>query len=348
MKKKYFYWNSVSQHRTELLGVSALAIIIFHYCESAGSATVNTLPRLLKDLSILFNGTIGSMGVDIFVLLSGMGLYYSLSKNFSLIHFYKRRLSRIIPTYCILGGSYWIIIDMVFLKADFSQFLLDLFQISFWTQGNHDIWYIAFIIPMYIVYPLLFRMVTNDKKHRMKCCITLFYVAVICFIALYFTEFYQTVEIALTRGFSFIIGSFLAKYVIDQQAVAGVFPFLGIPLKLIFSLLRVIMPDSLFAFLYNSDLPFYRWTVAWMSIGVLLLISRGLELIESKSLHQFLFFTGQHSLEIYLSHVGLRVICNHLEISVWKPEVYLCIVTVAFILSIVTRYILKPYSQNRR
>ena len=47
----------------------------------------------------------GFAGVEIFMMVSGFGLFFSLEKDASLKHFYKKRLLRIFPTYYILGIS---------------------------------------------------------------------------------------------------------------------------------------------------------------------------------------------------------------------------------------------------
>ena len=41
----------------------------------------------------------GYAGVEIFMFVSGFGLYFSLDKNPSLLIFYRRRLLRIFPTF---------------------------------------------------------------------------------------------------------------------------------------------------------------------------------------------------------------------------------------------------------
>lgn len=68
-------WNILSKYRNELYGFSILWIILFH--------GINVKPSALsKELSV-FTGVIkhGSIGVEIFLFLSGFCLYYSLKKN---------------------------------------------------------------------------------------------------------------------------------------------------------------------------------------------------------------------------------------------------------------------------
>ena len=63
--------NNLSLWRTQLMGVAALMILV---CHAAASHVL--MPHWLGKLMDL-----GNYGVDIFLMLSGLGLYYSLSKK---------------------------------------------------------------------------------------------------------------------------------------------------------------------------------------------------------------------------------------------------------------------------
>ena len=66
-----FNLNKISQHRQELMGFSAILILI---CHAVGNGV-----KMPTVLSILLN--FGNIGVDIFLFLSGMGLLYSLQSK---------------------------------------------------------------------------------------------------------------------------------------------------------------------------------------------------------------------------------------------------------------------------
>lgn len=67
---KTFPLHKISEYRTELMGLSAIMILI---CHAAGNDLA--MPHYLRLLIAQ-----GQIGVDIFLFLSGMGLYYSLFK----------------------------------------------------------------------------------------------------------------------------------------------------------------------------------------------------------------------------------------------------------------------------
>ena len=62
--------GGLSRYRTELMGLSAVLILVCHvyaYVE---------LPGVMRDMLSLCN-----IGVDLFLFLSGMGIWYSLSNK---------------------------------------------------------------------------------------------------------------------------------------------------------------------------------------------------------------------------------------------------------------------------
>ena len=63
--------KDLSTYRTPLMGMATLMIIA---CHAPASGVV--LPQVLSRLL-----TMGNYGVDLFLLLSGIGVYYSLSKQ---------------------------------------------------------------------------------------------------------------------------------------------------------------------------------------------------------------------------------------------------------------------------
>lgn len=71
----------LSKYRTQLMGFAMLWIVLYH------------LPLIFYIPVISEIKWCGYTGVDIFFLLSGMGVYFSWSKTPSTSHFIKRELS---------------------------------------------------------------------------------------------------------------------------------------------------------------------------------------------------------------------------------------------------------------
>lgn len=62
--------HAISQYRSELLGIATLMIILTH------SIAVISFPSMINKILAY-----GSTGVDVFLFLSGIGLYYSVKKK---------------------------------------------------------------------------------------------------------------------------------------------------------------------------------------------------------------------------------------------------------------------------
>ena len=83
--------HDLSRYRGELMGVAMLVVMLFH----VGGNRHETI--------WLCMGRCGNVGVDMFLFLSGIGLWYSLSSRpwggvrSRLSTFYRRRLLRIYP-----------------------------------------------------------------------------------------------------------------------------------------------------------------------------------------------------------------------------------------------------------
>ena len=86
---------NISRYRGELMGAAMLFIILFHVGLSRGDPFYG-LRRC------------GNVGVDMFLFLSGIGLWFSWIKHPSVSHFFKRRYLRIYPAWLIMASLYYI------------------------------------------------------------------------------------------------------------------------------------------------------------------------------------------------------------------------------------------------
>ena len=86
---------NISRYRGELMGAAMLFIILFHVGLSRGDPFYG-LRRC------------GNVGVDMFLFLSGVGLWYSWTKNPSFTHFFKRRYLRIYPVWLLMASLYYV------------------------------------------------------------------------------------------------------------------------------------------------------------------------------------------------------------------------------------------------
>lgn len=80
----------ISKFRTELMGF-AMLLVVWHH-----------LPMNINFSIYDFLKSNGGFGVDIFLLLSGMGLYFSTHKGLNLKEYAIKRAIRIFPIYALV------------------------------------------------------------------------------------------------------------------------------------------------------------------------------------------------------------------------------------------------------
>ena len=95
MKEKGIELANISKYRGELMGLAILFVMLFHV----------SVPRTDAFFGIR---RMGNIGVDMFFFLSGIGLWYSWTRNADAMNFFKKRLLRIYPAWLILASLYYI------------------------------------------------------------------------------------------------------------------------------------------------------------------------------------------------------------------------------------------------
>ena len=143
----------LSKHRSAIMGFAILWIMLYHF-------------PVPTDLFLLdFIKSIGYGGVDVFLFLSGFGLYFSMSrKNFILKKYYKSRFFRIVPEFWLVLGIVFLI-QMDFSARNFSALLFRASTIGYWIGHQDETWFISCILFLYAIFPLYFKLF---QKHGIK------------------------------------------------------------------------------------------------------------------------------------------------------------------------------------
>ena len=147
---------NISRFRAEQMGAAMLFVILFHVALDRGDPFYG-LRRC------------GNVGVDIFLFLSGVGLWFSWVKTPDVLRFYRRRLLRIVPT--------WIVVATAFYLPDylgarrFSHSIVDLIgditiNWGFWLHDELTFWYVPAIMALYLAAPWYMRLVQNRPVYR--------------------------------------------------------------------------------------------------------------------------------------------------------------------------------------
>ena len=285
----------ILDYKKQLMGVATVWVLLLHYYDQLYAAI--HLPVITQISSI------GYVGVEIFLFLSGAGLYYSLSRECNICLFYKKRILRTIAPWMLISFPYWILKTLIADGDSIKTFIMNLSGLSFWTRNIHTVWYCAFITVLYLLYPLVFFI----QKHR--CSIwPVIVVAVVFNFGLYafFPAYYRSIEIALTRTSVFLLGSYYAETTKKNKSYTFVYWYGAV--GFLFYLISFILP-------LESDVE--RLCRRYFAGGFVVIIMLVLVNWWTKkgSQHRVFGFFGEISLEVYLISVLFRNILTHFDIG---------------------------------
>ena len=85
-------WSVFSKERNTLYGISILSIVIFHYFEDLNASDFS---GGLCSIGAVYLRIIGSVGVELFIFLSGISLFFSMKKDEKVKLFYKKELKEL-------------------------------------------------------------------------------------------------------------------------------------------------------------------------------------------------------------------------------------------------------------
>lgn len=283
-------YSLLSIYRTELMGVAIMWVYFFHS-------------------GIHFNGSLavlnyvkktGFGGVDIFLFLSGLGLYFSLQKKEKLSAFFKKRLIRIIPTY-------WAIISLfslyLFISKGmlFSTFLFELSTIGFWiNKGSFD-WYVPSILALYFIFPFFFSAFEKNNK-VVILVLTILFAIVISIAAIALNLNYLL--IFTTRIPVFFIGAFYANMIDAKKMPSNAINYFNLALVTLgFGVLFFIAKTFSVKDVWAYGLFWYPFAFIAPSISMLLVkVISWMATTKFGLLIRFFRYCGKYSLEIYLLH----------------------------------------------
>lgn len=281
---KYICVNIIRDARAVLMGISILWIMAFHY------PFINCSPLIQIEKQ-------GYIGVDIFLFLSGFGLYHSLEKNRRLSNYFHNRFKRIIPHYVIaviVLLCYWIsqTSDMSFLK----------YVIETW-------WYTPCMILFYFLSVSIYGFVKQEKVIRGGVIIILYFL--LCILYVNHFPWYPPVNLTIGRFPIFVIGMLFGKMSIERKT-----------LKLSYLIILFIIGTILYLVtslsMKSNSLGILR-TVRLFICSIMVppsvLIIASLLPNKSNLLKRFLVYTGSISFELYLVSVFIWIVMKDCEIK---------------------------------
>lgn len=276
-----FNLSYFSKYRTQLMGIAAVMIILCH----ANSYGVE-LPTIIRKLLIY-----GNLGVDIFLFLSGIGCYYSLAKNPALNEWYRRRFMRIFVPYAIMQFPF-VVYQLCVGKFKLIEFLYTFSTIRFWTE-HVGAWYVALLIPLYLITPFLFHLITRFKHRTVYTIAIIIGIILLCSVEPYSITkdsecIIHNIIFATKRCVSFCIGLYLGPLIAAGKKV------------------NIITPTLTLAILYIMGHLFLKTMfMEWcLVIPICAMCIKFLALAKAQHL-AFITWMGVVSLESYLANIYL-------------------------------------------
>ena len=137
----------INKYRKQLMGVAALLIFLFHHWTTVIPQLLLDHPTLAK--ISLFILTHGHCGVDIFFLISGIGLVWAADKH-SVGEFYIRRVKKVFVPFLI---AYSVLVPLT--GGSFVRWLSLVSGYSFLFENMYSVlWFVPAIMLLYLLFPL--------------------------------------------------------------------------------------------------------------------------------------------------------------------------------------------------
>lgn len=252
--------ESISKNRTSLMGIAMIMVLAFH---------------LFSWVHVplgYFN--IGYVGVDLFLFLSGFGLYHSYNRN-TIFRFYRSRIIRIYPLYIIGVLTTWLLFNTGW---GFEGLINNITTVGYYVNGggNRYDWYLESLFTLYAIFPL-FYYISISKMRNIGLALIL--LAVIIVLSIYDVSWWH--DCLISRIPIFIYGIMFPKYVKSYKITGALGLLLYVPCRYYVS-----------EFLASSILTI---SIIYVSIYVLKYVN---PIIEST-----LRYIGTHTLEIYIANL---------------------------------------------
>lgn len=300
--------SSISTYRAELMGVAMIFIVLFHVPLSRPDPFFG-LHRM------------GNIGVDMFLFLSGVGLWFSWMKHPGWKRFMIRRYLRVYPAWLIMACLYYIprfrgggITAWIDLIGDIT------INWDFWLNDELTFWYVPAIMMLYLFAPAYMQLIRKHGVCRWLPVLMIMW----CVAVQWVDPVHNTVghiEIFWSRVPIFFIGINMGERVRNKQPIDGAGMGMVV-LMFALGLGTCVYLEQV----KHGKFPLFveRMLYIPLTLTAILIINRLLGRLSERA-RRALRFVGLISLEFYLIHV--HFVLNFLPVS-WSywPTFVVCFV----------------------
>ncbi len=282
--------SDISRYRGELMGLAMLFVMLFHVW----------MPRSNPMYGLV---RCGNVGVDIFLLLSGVGLWYSWTKTPSAKHFFRRRLLRIYPAWVVMAALFYIPNYLNTPGGGYSPDIPNLIANilvgwSFWRVDDLTFWFVPAIMALYVIAPAYMKLIIKHPAYRWTPVVAM----VLAVMVQYYPPVHQAVghlEIFFSRVPIFLIGVNLGAWVKEGRTLDGQALWLVIAAFVMSLAMCVEFEES-----WRGRFPLFIERMVYIPLTLSMVVLLNLALRKTpQTVRRALAFIGTISLELYLIHI---------------------------------------------
>lgn len=331
--------SNISKYRIDIMCIAAIFITLCHTSFSFSGFSGFIYNIYVKQFM--------QSGVDIFLLVSGLGCYFSFSKTPSVFQFYKKRFTRIIIPYFLFVLFYGII-SVLLLKRDYFIYLYEYSIVSFYISGYLSSWFVGAIVVIYLLFPLVYKL----SKHGSWLLLLLASMIIIIVLIPFWNCLPRNIqvvrELLLSRLPIFLVGVFIGDSIYNKKALR-----IGVMASLVFLIISIILFSLNSIFNESEKVLISRLLFLPISFFGTLLVSNLFNSvsIEKYRIHKAFILIGGISFELYLVFERVlflvpiyiprpRVLFDHLG----DTEVSVLINVISILIAFISAYLLSKLS----
>lgn len=280
--------KTLYKHRSVWMGIAILVIVFYH------------VELVIPNMLIATFKKIAYGGVDIFIFASGLGAYFSYTKDFDATAFLIRRFKRLAPIYIpfiVIWNLYRYFGGDFPINAAIGNF----FALQGFTGlGNEFSWYITCLMVVYILTPFFGGLVKKMNRPHSYFLFAIF----LFIISIPFWDTWGGI-IIVSRLPIYVIGMYFAKWSEDDK--------IRLKSKLAFVLIAAMVVGMMLLLLFFKKYDIYLWDYGlywypfiFITPGVCIFISVFAEVLGKikfgRIILNILKKIGEYSFEIFLLH----------------------------------------------
>lgn len=272
----------ISKNRLLLFGCATIMVFILHMwlCLFNENSYIGYLELNMRSF--------GNYGVDIFIILSGLGCYYSLCKN-NTKKFYINRIKKIGFAFIAIA-----LINNILNHNNIIDFIKDITLFNFFFKSVYNgSWFTSAVILLYIFAPLYFLIFQRSKN---KTIFTIVFITISLIILSITNSCIRPDFTIFTKRIpEFIIGMWLGWYIKNKKfSMTKKFNYsITIILITAWIIESIIILSSNYIYFVNSIL------TTTIGICITIKLSYILEKVKNKKVLYLLSLCGSLSYEIY-------------------------------------------------